>query len=51
MSIVRDSSIGFAIGNAMGLPVEGESREKKIQEVTEDDEELELPSFLRNRDF
>lgn len=30
MSIVRDSSIGFAIGNAMGLPVEGESRENLI---------------------
>ena len=31
--------------------IEGESREKKIADVTEEDEELELPSFLRNRDF
>ena len=32
--------------------IEGESREKKTQDVTEEeDEELELPSFLRNRDF
>lgn len=30
MSIVRNSSIGFAIGNAMGLPVEGEMRENLI---------------------
>ena len=30
--------------------IEGENREKKVQDVTEDDE-LELPSFLRNRDF
>ncbi len=25
--------------------------EKKIQEITDDDEELEMPAFLRNRDF
>ena len=30
--------------------IEGESREKKVPD-TSDDEELELPSFLRNRDF
>ena len=31
---------------------ERETREKRItEEEVEDDEELELPSFLRNRDF
>ncbi len=30
MSIIRDSVIGFALGNAMGLPVEGEIRDNLI---------------------
>ena len=30
------------------VSIEGE---KKIQEITDDDEELEMPAFLRNRDF